>query len=160
MPRMTDVVSAVAGSGVTGFVKRDGSVWMLGNLAGGLFGIPEEQTSEHDEWSGVPRAVPGVRNVVALSMGDVGRHALALLKDGTLRGWGNSDWGQIGNGIAGFFVWTPVIPKITGVTAVWAAGNSSFAVTRDGAFWIWGSELGGTGVLAVNHKIPTVFPLP
>jgi alpha-tubulin suppressor-like RCC1 family protein len=93
-------------------------------------------------------------------MGDVGRHALALLKDGTLRGWGNSDWGQVGAGVAGFYEWSPVTPTISGVTAVWAAGNNSFAVTRDGRFWIWGVELGGTGLLARNLKVPTPFPLP
>lgn len=160
MARVPDVVSAVAGMGVTGFVKRDGTVWMVGNTRGGLFGIPEEQTNGSDTWSGTPRAVPGVRNAVALTMATLGRHAIALLKDGTLRGWGNSDWGQVGNGVGGFFVWTPVTPKITGVTAVWATGNNSFAVTRDGGFWIWGGELGGTGVLAVNQKVPVRFPLP
>jgi hypothetical protein len=40
------------------------------------------------------------------------------------------------------------------------AGNNSFAVTRDGRFWIWGVELGGTGLLARNLKLPTPFPLP
>jgi alpha-tubulin suppressor-like RCC1 family protein len=133
---------------------------MVGSLVGGLFGIPESKTEENDGWSGVPKAVPGVRNVASLTMATVGRHAIALLKDGTLRGWGNSDWGQIGNGVAGFFVWTPVSPKLTGVTAVWAEGNNTFAVTRDGGFWLWGSELGGAGVLAVNQKLPTRFPLP
>ena len=156
---VTDVVSAVAGMGVSGFVKRDGTVWMVGNMRGGLLGVPEEQTTVGDGWSVAPRAVPGVRNAVALTMG-VGRHAIALLRDGTLRGWGNSDWGQIGNGVSGFFVYTPVIPKIAGVTAVWATGNNTFAVTRDGGFWIWGNERGGTGVLAVNQKVPVRFPLP
>jgi alpha-tubulin suppressor-like RCC1 family protein len=160
MARVPDVVSAVAGVGVTGFLKRDGTVWMVGSTVKGLFGIPEEQADANDGWSGTPRAVPGVRNVVALTMGDLGRHAIALLQDGTLRGWGNSDWGQVGNGVGGFFVWTPVIPKIAGVTAVWATGKNTFAVTRDGGFWIWGDELGGTGVLAVNQKLPVRFPLP
>ncbi len=160
MARVQDVVSVVAGSAVTGFLKRDGTVWMVGSTVGGLFGIPEEQTEANDGWSATPRAVPGVRNAVALTMSYVGRHAIALLKDGTLRGWGNSDWGQVGNGVGGFFVWTPVIPKISGVTSVWATGNNSFAVTRDGGFWIWGGELGGTGVLAANQKLPVRFPLP
>lgn len=160
MAHMSDVVSAVAGMGVTGFVKRDGTVWMVGNIRGGLFGIPETQTNGSETWSGTPRAVPGVRNVAMLTMATLGRHAIALLKDGTLRAWGNSDWGQIGNGVGGFFVWTPVTPKIAGVTAVWATGNNSFAVTRDGGFWMWGGELGGTGVLAANQKLPVRFPLP
>ena len=160
MARVPDVVSAVAGNGVTGFVKRDGTVWMVGGTAGGLFGIPEEQTDANDASIVTPRAVPGVRNAVALSMSFVGRHAIALLKDGTLRGWGNSDWGQVGNGVGGTFVWTPVTPKIAGVTSAWATGNNSFAVTRDGGFWIWGGERGGTGVLATNQKVPVRFPLP
>ena len=157
-----DVVSVVAGREVSSVLKRDGTVWVWGSYGFGLFGIGERDgtVTATDGWSGVPQQVPGIRNAIPLSMGDVGRHALALLKDGTLRGWGNSDWGQVGAGVAGFYEWSPVTPKISGVTAVWAAGNNSFAVTRDGRFWIWGVELGGTGLLARNLKVPTPSPLP
>lgn len=157
-----DVVSVVAGREVSSVLKRDGTVWVWGGYGFGLFGIGESDgtVTETEGWSGVPQKVPGIRNAVALSMGDVGRHALALLKDGTLRGWGNSDWGQVGAGLSGFAEWSPVTPRISGVTAVWAAGNNSFAVTRDGRFWIWGLETGGTGLLARNHKVPMPFPLP
>lgn len=157
-----EVVGVVAGREVSSVLKRDGTVWVWGGYGFGLFGIGERDgtVTATEGWNGVPQQVPGIRSAISLSMGDVGRHALALLKDGTLRGWGNSDWGQVGAGVAGFYEWSPVTPKISGVTAVWAAGNNSFAVTRDGRFWIWGVELGGTGLLGRNLKVPTPFPLP
>lgn len=157
-----EVVSVVAGREASGVLKRDGTVWVWGGYGFGLFGIGERDgtVTATEGWSGVPNQVPGIRTAIALSMGDAGRHALALLRDGTLRGWGNSDWGQVGAGVAGDYQWSPVTPKISGVTAVWAAGNNSFATTRDGRFWIWGIELGGTGLLARNLKLPTPFPLP
>jgi len=71
----------------------------------------------------------------AISLGITGRHTLVLLKDGTLRGWGNTDWGQIGAGVSGTFQPKPVTPKITGVKAVFAAGNNSFAARTDNTFW-------------------------
>lgn len=160
LPALPGVVSVVAGRGVSSVLKRDGTVWVWGSYAFGLFGIGEGPTNDPEPWSTVPKKVPGVTGIVSLSMGDVGRHALALRNDGTLRGWGNSDWGQVGAGMAGFFQWTPAVPKLTGVAAAWAAGNNSFAVTRDGRFWIWGQESGGLGILAANQKVPTELPLP
>ena len=68
----------------------------------------------------------------------VGRHAIALLKDGTLRGWGNTDTGQIGAGLSPGFHNTPVTPRITNVKAFFAVGNNTFAVKNDNTLWGWG----------------------
>jgi hypothetical protein len=86
----------------------------------------------------VPRPMPGISNATAISLGIVGRHTLVLLKDGTLCGWGNTDRDQIGAGVSGTFQ-KPVTPKIAGVKAVFASGNSSFAVRNDNTLWIWGA---------------------
>jgi alpha-tubulin suppressor-like RCC1 family protein len=96
---------------------------------------------------------------VALVAGGAGRHALALLRDGTLRGWGNTDWGQIGAGVDADSQLRAVTPKISGVARVWAAGNNSFALTRDGRFWAWGASQSGAGLLGAQSKVPVVWPL-
>ena len=79
----------------------------------------------------VPQQVRGITNVVAISVGLTGRHTLVLLKDEALRGWGNTDWGQLGGGVFGTFQERPFSPKLAGVKAVFAAGNNSFAVRTD-----------------------------
>ena len=76
---------------------------------------------------------------------------MVLLKDGTLRAWGNSDWGQIGASVSGTFQPRPQTPKIAGVKAFFLGGNHSFAIRNDGSLWIWGSEAQGEGLLAKNQ---------
>jgi alpha-tubulin suppressor-like RCC1 family protein len=95
-----------------------------------------------------------------MSAGFGGRHVLVLLKDGTLRGWGNTDWGQLGAGVSGTFQLSPVTPKLAGVHAVFAIGNNSFAVKNDGSFWGWGSGGQGRWPFTANTKVPTAISLP
>jgi alpha-tubulin suppressor-like RCC1 family protein len=139
---------------------RDGTVWAWGYNMQGLWGNGERaDTSDPARWRAKPQPVPGVRNAVALVAGGAGRHALALLRDGTLRGWGNTDWGQIGAGVDANSQLLAVTPKISGVARVWAAGNNSFALTRDGRFWAWGASQSGAGLLGAQSKVPVVWPL-
>jgi alpha-tubulin suppressor-like RCC1 family protein len=138
----------------------DGTVWAWGYNLQGLWGNGERaDTSDPARWREAPQPVPGVRQAVALVAGGAGRHALALLRDGTLRGWGNTDWGQIGAGVDADSQLRAVMPKISGVTRVWAAGNNSFALTRDGRFWAWGASQSGTGLLGTQNKVPVAWPL-
>jgi alpha-tubulin suppressor-like RCC1 family protein len=89
-----------------------------------------------DETSRVPVRVSDVANAVALSGAMVGRHFLAFLRDGTLRVWGNSDWGQ--------------------------TGNHSLAIKQDGSLWIWGvgSSYRGVWPLTQNAPFPVQLVIP
>jgi len=107
----------------------------------------------------VPQQVRGITNVVAISVGLTGRHTVVLLKDEALRGWGNTDWGQLGAGVFGTFQERPFSPKLAGVKAVFAAGNNSFAVRTDNAFWIWGSGGRGELPLPANTTVPVRLEL-
>jgi alpha-tubulin suppressor-like RCC1 family protein len=139
---------------------RDGTVWAWGYNMQGLFGSgARADTNDPDRWRAKPQPVPGVRGAVALAAGTAGRHALVLLRDGTLRGWGNTDWGQIGAGVDGDSQPKAVTPKISGVVRVWAGGNNSFALTKDGRFWAWGASQEGAGPLGTQSKLPVVWPL-
>ena len=89
VPGLTDVAAVVA-TQVAAVLKKDGTVWVWGNNEQAQFGNGKRDV---DDRSRVPLRVPGVANVTALT-GSTGRHFLALLKDGSLRGWGNTDWGE------------------------------------------------------------------
>lgn len=156
VPELSDVTAIAAGACVSTAIKKDGTVWVWGS--NGMGGFGNGQQTEGGVLQLTPQQVSGIRNAVAVSSGGMGRHTLVLLKDGSLRGWGNSDWGQIGAGISGDFQLSPVTPKITGVKAVFAAQNYSFAVKTDNTFWIWG---GGYGEfpLKINAKIPKILDL-
>lgn len=131
---LTEVVS-ISATGVAAALKKDGSVWVWGNNEQAQFGNGRRDVGDH---SLTPVRVPGIAGAVALSGANNGRHFLALMKDGSLRAWGNSDWGQIGNGVTGRAQPTVATPRISGVKLVFAAGNHSFAVRQDGTLWIWG----------------------
>lgn len=132
---LSDVV-AVAATRVAAVLKRDGTVWVWGNNEQAQFGNGKRTV---DEQTRVPVRVPGVAGAVALTGAQVGRHFLVLLKDGGVRAWGNSDWGQVGNGVTGREQSTVVPVKIAGVKSVFAVGNHSVAVKGDGTIWIWGN---------------------
>lgn len=143
MSSLSGVVSVAAGLGVSTVVKRDGTVWVWGSNFQGQFGNGDRTNAPvygglSNKIQLTPVQVPGVRNAASVSSGSMGRHTLALLRDGTLRGWGNTDWGQLGGGVAGTFQNSVMTPKISGVKAVFAAGNNSFAIKQDGSLWGWG----------------------
>jgi alpha-tubulin suppressor-like RCC1 family protein len=137
VPGLGDVIAVAAAYQVSTALKKDGTVWVWGSNANGLFG--EKRTaSETIGARFTPQPVAGISNVVAITTAFTGRHTIALLKDGSLRGWGNTDWGQIGAGVSGTFQDKPVTPRLSGVKAVFAVGNNTFAVKTDGTFWGWG----------------------
>jgi alpha-tubulin suppressor-like RCC1 family protein len=161
VPGLADVIAVAAGLGVSTALKKDGTVWVWGANWHGQFGNGS-QTDPPGMTSGfelVPRRVPGISGVAALTVGLTGRHTLVLLKDGTLRGWGNTDWGQIGAGVAETYQPTPVIPKIAGVKSILAAGNQSFAIKSDGSVWVWGAGGPRSWPLKANTPLPVRLEL-
>ena len=99
--------------------------------------------------------------MVEVKAGSYGRHVIVRRRNGTLMGWGNSDWGQLGAGISGDHQPTPMAIKLPGVEAHWLGGNFSFARTKDGAVWFWGEQSGAQGLLGVkgNQRVPAKVPM-
>jgi alpha-tubulin suppressor-like RCC1 family protein len=86
--------------------------------------------------------------VIALSAGS--RHSLALREDGTVWAWGTSFHGAIDNGLDagnGDGSTTPIwIPALSNISAVFAGGDRSMALTADGELWAWGyNDYGALG---------------
>lgn len=157
VPGLTGVAAVAAGVGVSTVLKRDGTVWAWGCNWHGQFGngTRTDPPGVNNGWELVPQRVAGVAGVTAIAVG-AGRQTLALLKDGTVRGWGNTDWGQIGAGVSETFQERPVTVRLAGVRAVFAAGNNSFAVKADGTFWAWGAGGRGEWPFRVDTKIPVM----
>jgi alpha-tubulin suppressor-like RCC1 family protein len=90
----------------------------------------------------------------------MGRQFIVRRRNGTLIGWGNSDWGQLGAGVAGDFQPKPTPIALPQVEAYWLGGNFSFARTKDGTLWFWGEEFAARGLLGVrgNQRIPARVP--
>jgi alpha-tubulin suppressor-like RCC1 family protein len=85
-------------------------------------------------------------------------HTVGIRPDGTLWTWGNNGSGQLGNGITGTNVLSPVQ---VGTDSNWvfvAAGNShTAAIKTDGTLWAWGYNGNGNignGTLGANVLSP------
>ena len=159
VPGLKDVVSLAATSVSAAAVTKDGSVWTWGlNIQAGIGDGTHADTK--DPPVATPRLVKGVTGAAAVKAGTTGRHFIVLRTDGTLICWGNSDWGQLGTGMAGGFQPKPTPIKLANVEDYWLDGNYSFARTKDGRFWFWGEEDGGLPLLGTrgNQKLPVVVP--
>ena len=78
-----------------------------------------------------PRVFPvpvtsGAEGAIAIDAGFV--HSLALLINGTVRAWGQNSDGQVGDGSTINRAKPTQVSGLVGITAVTAAGNSSFAL--------------------------------
>jgi len=159
VPGLTDVKAIAAAYGVSLVVKNDGTVLVWGSNGQGQFGNGNRSSHPSVDTTTVPQPVAGISNVAAISAG-TGRQVFVLLGDGTLRGWGNTDWGQLGAGVKGTFQLRPVTPKITNVRAVFTAGNNTYAVKTDNSLWGWGGGDRGRWPFQANIAVPTLITLP
>lgn len=151
---------AIVPGGATVAVKSDGTVWAWGSNVQGGFGNGT-RADTNGESVLTPVRVPGITNAVALARGSFGRHYIVRLGNGTLVGWGNSDWGQLGAGVVGDAQPSPKPINLPGVEAHWLGGNYSFARTRDGALWFWGEMKGAKPILGLtkNQALPVRVPM-
>lgn len=104
--------------------------------------------------------------IVGLAVG--GKHACALAKDGTVRCWGENQFGQLGNGVAdAAFVATnqptPVTLSLSSVAAISASAfyssyGSTCARTGANATLCWGNNQAGQ--LGLNADAGVVDNLP
>lgn len=76
--------------------------------------------------SDVPLKVEGLGKATAIAAG--GLFSLAVIKGGTVQGWGDNAFGQLGNGSTATIETPVTISGLSGVTAVAAGGVDSLAV--------------------------------
>lgn len=157
IPGLDNVSAVIAAVLVSAVLKKDGSVWIWGSNQQAQFGNGKRDDADTTI---TPIRVPGITGAVSLTAGS--RHFQALMKDGSLRAWGNSDWGQVGNGVSGWEQPTVAVPKITAVKRVFAAGNNSYALRTDGSTWIWGpgSPYKREWPIGPDAKFPIPFTFP
>ncbi len=103
-----------------------------------------------------PVPAKGLTNVTAIAAGH--KFSLALLSDGTVRAWGNGQYGKLGNGSENARGSTlPVqVQGLGGVTSISAGFFHALALLRNGTVMAWGNgdygELGNETI--VNSDVP------
>lgn len=158
---LSDVTQIAAGYRHSLALKRDGSVWQLGNYSNAWFQSHSTPPvpgwsycgETYDEWQGhqpdtsehpVPQRVEGLDDVVAIA--SYYTHNLAIRKDGTVWGWGANDCAETGTELdqdpaMGALIHTPVrVPGLDDVVAVATGKSHSLALRSDGTVWAWGDN--------------------
>ncbi len=116
-------------------VRRDGSLWVWGSRNMAQFGNGEADNGRY-EWDVNPRVVPGVRAPEQVVIG--GLNVIARQADGSMMGWGNTDWGNLGLGQKTGFVYSPRRLALDDVTEVVVQYNQTYLLRRDGSLWYMG----------------------
>ena len=138
---LTDAVAVAAGGSHSLAIRQNGTVVAWGAGTNGQLGNGSTPTSQS-----TPVPVSNLTDVVAIAAG--ASHSLALKRDGRVYAWGAGANGQLGHGQTPATQATPVqVSNLTGVTAIAAGDNFSFALKTDGAtsgvVWAWGYNLNG-----------------
>ena len=130
-------------------IKEDGSLWSWGTGYSGVLG--------QGSYSGtltIPTRIGISNEWIDVTAG--ASHALAIKAEGTLWGWGNNDYGQLGNGTL-ISASAPVqIGTLNGWKSVSAGSAHSIAIRTTGSLWAWGfngnGQLGDTST--ITRKAP------
>lgn len=128
------VVSASMVEGYALALRDDGSVWGIGNTAGGQIGliIPDgrQYTTQWMEVDGLKDVVQVVASYYV---------SLVLKSDGTVWGAGINEWGRLGEDYAGPISRVHVqLAHLNGIRQIGASGETFFAVRNDGKVLVWG----------------------
>ena len=134
---VSDAVHVAAGDfPVSMVVRRDGSLLVWGSRGMAHFGNGEADNGR-GQWDVNPRPVPGVHKVAQVVVGNL--NAIARLQDGTLMGWGNTDWGNLGLGKKTGFIYSPRQIPLRDVVDVVVQYSRTYAVKADGSLWFMGA---------------------
>ncbi len=143
---LTGITSIAAASSFNLALLSDGTVasWggnIYGQLGNNGYKANWELGRSHVQVTGLS----GVKAIAAAN-----EHALALMRDGTVRAWGNNQSGQLGDGKGGFEPATGQnqrVPKtvegLTHVAAIAAGGPSNYALLDNGTVMAWGNNAKG-----------------
>jgi alpha-tubulin suppressor-like RCC1 family protein len=141
---LDQVIQIYAGDNYALALRSDGTVWTWGNNASGQLG--QNNTTNYlyatQVFKDAARIQP-LNNIVKMTAGDT--HALALVSDGTLWGWGGTWADQLGLNIGGGGMPLPALVQasagvpLTGVATIAAGNRHSIAAMTDGTLKTWGA---------------------
>jgi alpha-tubulin suppressor-like RCC1 family protein len=146
---LTNVAAIAAGPLHSLAVKHDGTVWGWGDSTSGKLAGAGGSTPTQISFSGAIAVATGFS------------HSLVLKSDGTVWAFGKNDNGQIGDGTTTQRNSAVQVVGLTGIVAIAAARESSYALQSDGAgggiVWSWG--LNNQGQLGDGSALSRLTPV-
>jgi len=152
MPNLKNVVDVAMEFHYSAAVTSDGDLYTWGLNSYGQLGYVSTSSIEITDqilpFTPLPTRVPGVCNVVSVSLG--ANHIAALTSNGDLYTWGSDYSGQLGHDYTttdslGYpYTCTPAkIPGLENVTAVSSGGSVTAAICENGDLYTWGENYYG-----------------
>lgn len=131
------IVAIAAGADHSLALKGDGTLWSWGKNESGQIGDKSVINRLAPVW------VKAISGAAAIAAGE--NHSVALKGDGTVWSWGSNNAGQLGiSEGTGTMRLVPVfVDGLSGITAIGAGSNHTFALKSDGTLWTWGSNSKG-----------------
>jgi len=131
-------------------ITANGDLYMWGANTWGQLGLGDSGSGTNRL---TPTKVPGISNVVSVSLGFT--HSAAITANGDLYTWGSNAYGQLGLGDSGNGTARTSPAKVTGISKVNAISMGggggpnntisafSAAITTDGSLYMWGDHICG-----------------
>ncbi len=147
---LSEAKSVAAGSYHGLALLNDGAVMAWGDNGFGQLGTgsttgPETCENNNGEstfpCSRTPAVVGGLSEVTAVAAGEL--FSLALLKNGTVMGWGSNDAGVLGNLTTGISTVPIAVGGLSEVTAIAAGRDYGLALLKNGTVMAWGDNASG-----------------
>jgi hypothetical protein len=163
MPKIVDVA---AGGDHVMALTADGAVFTWGNGQVGQLGIGDlpiinfkTHTPASMAYVPFPVQVPGISGVRGIAAGSM--FSLALLNDGSVKSWGDNQYGQLGDGTLQNRAHPVTVSGITNAVAVAAGGlDYSAALLADGTVMTWGWGNGAFGRPEITSRSANPNPMP
>jgi len=148
---ITNVKAISAGNDHSMILKTDGTVYTCGINYYGQLGLG---ISDSAMYSTTYQKLDLINDVKEIS---AGKHfCLALKTDGTVWGWGDNSYGQVGP--SGTVVTSPQYLNINDVKAIAAGGYFSLTLKTDGKIYSWG--ITSYGALGLGSPTGTSISTP
>ncbi|PUA37673.1 RCC1 repeat-containing protein, partial [Paenibacillus elgii] len=155
--QLTGVKQIAAGNDYTFALMEDGTVRAWGDNYYGQLGMGDYT----NRIITIPTVVPGLSGVkqVALSYNS-SRSAFALMEDGTVKAWGDNEYGELGLGDISVAPSPTTIPGLRGVRQLAVGPAHTLALMEDGTVKAWGFNYQGQLGLGNENNIftPTTIP--
>lgn len=159
---VSDAIQVSAGEYHALALTRSGQVYVWGYDLDDQLGIEmpiinfKTHTPAAMQYLPFPMRIPGLSDVVAVAGGS--DHSLALLKDGTIRGWGNNKYGQVGDGTTTNRKTPVAVAGVRNAVAIAAGSEISAAVLADGRVMAWGFGNSALGRKTFTRDAPHPTP--
>lgn len=157
---ITGAVDVAAGLDHTVVVRNDGTVLTFGINEFGQLGNATNNGGQNA--NPTPTPVSGITDAVAAAGGE--EFTLVLKQDGTLVGFGDNFFGQLGDATNNGNPVANPAPLVTGVLSdvvdIATGSHHSLALKADGTVWSFGRNTSGQLGLSTNAGLNTANPTP